>query len=65
MAGTCCDKNIYMYAALLQNADDSARQTIASRTERNRYMRGQKCADVVENEYVIALRDVSHMETVS
>lgn len=65
MSDTCCDRNIYTYTASLQNADESTRQTIASQTERNRYMRGQMCADVVENERHPFLRDASRMETVS
>lgn len=50
MSGTRCDKNIYKCTAALQNADDRTRQTIASQSEGNGYMSGQKCADVVENE---------------
>jgi len=37
MSETCCDKNIYTYAASPQNADDSTRQTIASQTEKQIY----------------------------
>lgn len=58
MSETCCDRNIYTYTASLQNADVSTRQTIASQTEKNRYMRGQMCADVVENERHQSLRGV-------